>query len=111
MHGRPRKNKVKELGENNSQVSRVGKQIRCSNCQSLGHNKASREKESVPKPPIVKKVPGRRREPELQNASAKGGGRGSKGGGLGAESGGRGVVGGGRGVESGGRATMGGGRG
>ncbi|GJZ38938.1 hypothetical protein Tco_0585501 [Tanacetum coccineum] len=85
MPGRPRKNRVKAP--------------------------ASREKESVPKPPIVKKVPGRRREPELQNASARGGGRGSRGGGRGAESGGRGVVGGGRGVESGGRATMGGGRG
>nr|GEY55698.1 RNA-dependent RNA polymerase 6-like [Tanacetum cinerariifolium] len=33
----------KAAGENNSQVTRHGKQIRCSNCQGVGHNKASCE--------------------------------------------------------------------
>ncbi|GKC97826.1 hypothetical protein Tco_1168101, partial [Tanacetum coccineum] len=85
MPGRPRKKRVKTAGENNSQVTRLGKQIRCSNCQGVGHNKASCENPYVPKPiTIVKKVPGRRREPNVQYASARGGGKGSRGGGRGA---------------------------
>nr|GEV28402.1 RNA-directed DNA polymerase, eukaryota, reverse transcriptase zinc-binding domain protein [Tanacetum cinerariifolium] len=93
------------------------KQIKCSNCQGGCHNKASCENPSVSKPiTIVKKVPGRRREPNVQYASAKSRGRGSRGGGrgpMGAESGGRGPMGaesGGRGpigAESGGRGPMG----
>ncbi|GKF47794.1 hypothetical protein Tco_0137596, partial [Tanacetum coccineum] len=118
IHGRPKKNRVKAHGKNNSQVSSLGKQIRGSNCQGVGHNKASYENENVPKPLIVKKVPGRRREPIVQNASARGGGRGSRCGGRGAmdgpggaKSGGRGAMGGSGGAESDGRPTIGGGRG
>nr|GEV05294.1 hypothetical protein [Tanacetum cinerariifolium] len=68
--------------------------------------------------------PSRRREPTIQNASARGGGRGTRGGGrgavgaesrgigaMGAESEGRGVMSGGRGADSGGKTSMGGGRG
>ncbi|GJX55177.1 hypothetical protein Tco_0285074, partial [Tanacetum coccineum] len=55
MPGRPRKKRVKEAGENNSQVTRLGKQIRCSNYQGVGHNKASCENSSVPKPIIIVK--------------------------------------------------------
>ncbi|GKC55598.1 hypothetical protein Tco_1083196, partial [Tanacetum coccineum] len=118
IHGRPKKNRVKAHGKNNSQVSSLGKQIRGSNCQGVGHNKASYENETVPKPLIVKKVPGRRREPIVQNALARGGGRGSRGGGRGAmdgpggaKSGGSGAMGGSGGAESDGKPTIGGGRG
>ncbi|GKB47619.1 zinc finger, PMZ-type containing protein [Tanacetum coccineum] len=117
MPRRTRKKRVKAVGENNSQVTRLGKHIRCSNCQGVGHNKASCDNPSVPKPiTIVKKVPGRRREPNVQYASARGRGRGSRGRGrgtMGAESGGIGTMGAessGRGpmdAESGGRGTMG----
>nr|GEX23002.1 hypothetical protein [Tanacetum cinerariifolium] len=83
------------------------KQIRCSDCQGVGHNKASCENPSVPKPiTIVKKVPGRRREPNVQYALAKGRGKGSRGGGrgpMGAESCGRGLM----GAESGSRGPIG----
>ncbi|GJV11294.1 hypothetical protein Tco_1352835 [Tanacetum coccineum] len=107
MPGRPKRKRIKAAGENNSQVTRLGKQIRCSNCQGVGHNKASCENPSVPKPiKIVKKVPGRRREPNVQYASARGGGKGSRGGGRGAmgvKSGGRGQM----GAESGGRGQIG----
>ncbi|GJZ81466.1 hypothetical protein Tco_0646460 [Tanacetum coccineum] len=78
MPERPRKKRVKAVGENNSQVTRLSKQIRCSNCHGVGHNKAS----------------------------SRGSGRGSRGGGrgtIGAESGGRGPM----DAESGGRGTMG----
>ncbi|GKA11925.1 splicing factor [Tanacetum coccineum] len=68
---------------------------------------ASCKNPSVPKPiTIVKKVPSRRREPNVQYASAKGRGRGSRGGGrgaMGAESGGRGQI----GAERGDRGQMG----
>ncbi|GKC10833.1 zinc finger, PMZ-type containing protein, partial [Tanacetum coccineum] len=80
MSGRPRKKRVKEDVENNSQVTRLGKKIRCFNC--------------------------RRREPNVQYASARGRGRGSRGGGrgqMGAKSGGRGPM----GAESGGKGQMG----
>nr|GFA36157.1 splicing factor [Tanacetum cinerariifolium] len=92
MLRRPKKSRIKAPDENNSQVSRIGKQIRCSNYQGVGHNKSSRDKETVPKPPIVKKVPGRRREADLQPASFRGGGRGSRGGGRVSTPASRGVV-------------------
>nr|GEV11296.1 hypothetical protein [Tanacetum cinerariifolium] len=106
MPGRPRKKRVKATSKNNSQVTRLGKQIRCFNCQGVGHNKASGENPLIPKPiTIIKKVPGRRREPTVQNASARGGGKGSRGegrGAVGAESRGRGAM----GADSGGRGAM-----
>ncbi|GJS77988.1 zinc finger, PMZ-type containing protein [Tanacetum coccineum] len=80
MPGRPRKKRVKAAVENNSQVTRLGKKIRCFNC--------------------------RRREPNVQYASARGRGRGSRGGGrgqMGAKSGGKGPM----GAESGGKGQMG----
>ncbi|GJZ54043.1 hypothetical protein Tco_0608928 [Tanacetum coccineum] len=55
--------------------------MKCFNCQGVGHNKASCDKEAVPKPPIVKRPIGRRREEDLQPASARGG-RGSRGSGI-----------------------------
>ncbi|GKE69395.1 hypothetical protein Tco_1527467, partial [Tanacetum coccineum] len=78
MPGRPRKKRIKAAGENNSQVTRLGKQIKCSNCQGVSHNKAS----------------------------SRGGGRGSRGrgrGAMGAESDCRGQM----GAESNGRGQMG----
>ncbi|GKG34683.1 hypothetical protein Tco_0437379, partial [Tanacetum coccineum] len=45
MPGRLRKERIKAPSENNSQVSRVGRVMRCSNCQGIGHNKASCDKE------------------------------------------------------------------
>nr|GEW50565.1 retrotransposon Orf1 [Tanacetum cinerariifolium] len=77
----------------------------------VGHNKVKCENETVPKPPTVKKVSGRRKEPTVQNASKKGGDRGSRGGGRGAMDGSGGATSGGRGADSGGRATKGGSRG
>nr|GEV15949.1 hypothetical protein [Tanacetum cinerariifolium] len=75
--------------------------------KGVGHNKASCENPSVPKPiTIVKKVSGIRREPNVHNALARGGDRGSRGGrrgAMGAESGGRGQM----GAKSGGRGGMG----
>ncbi|GJZ82879.1 putative reverse transcriptase domain-containing protein, partial [Tanacetum coccineum] len=62
MPGRPRKERIKAPSENNSQVSRVGRVMRCSNCQGLGHNKASCDKEPVPKDPIQSRPPGKTRQ-------------------------------------------------
>nr|GFB97275.1 splicing factor [Tanacetum cinerariifolium] len=100
MLGRPKKNIIKAPNENNSQVSRIGRQIKCSNCQGVGHNKARCNREIVPKPPIVKRVIGRRREADLQTASSRGG----RGGGSGVMGAGRDDIGGGM---SGGRGTRG----
>jgi hypothetical protein len=117
MPGRPKKARVKAPDENNSQVSRRGKQMRCSNCQTVGHNKTTCDKPSVPKPPIVRRPVGRKREPQHRPTSARirgrgnRGGRGSGSGGRGEESGGRGSGSGGRGQGSGGRGSRGGGRG
>ncbi|PWA41030.1 hypothetical protein CTI12_AA561450 [Artemisia annua] len=119
MPGRPRKARVKAPDENNSQVSRRGKQMRCSNCQTVGHNKTTCDKPTVPKPPIVRKPVGRKREPQLIPASARvrgrgnrgGGGRGQGSGGNGQETGGRGTGGGGKGQGIGGRGSRGCGRG
>ncbi|GKB21496.1 hypothetical protein Tco_0855419 [Tanacetum coccineum] len=102
MPGRLRKNRVKAKSENNSQVSRVGKQITCSKCYEKGHNRRNCDKEQLPKLPQMKKQPGRKREPKLNSyASNKGGGRGSRGG-RGQESGGLGDASGGRCHASGG---------
>nr|GEY50433.1 zinc finger, PMZ-type [Tanacetum cinerariifolium] len=81
MPGRPRKNRVKAPCESNTQVSRVGRQMTCSNCYDNGHNKRACNKEPVPKPPKVKRRHRRRMEPNFSHyASNKGGGRGSRGG-------------------------------
>ncbi|GJZ84570.1 pentatricopeptide repeat-containing protein [Tanacetum coccineum] len=81
MPGRPRKERIKAPSENNSQVSRVGRVMRCSNCQGIGHNKASCDKEPVPKAPIQINPPGRTRQYVFgTHASARGHGRGSRGG-------------------------------
>ncbi|GJR18667.1 hypothetical protein Tco_0967194 [Tanacetum coccineum] len=62
MPGRPRKERIKVPSENNSQVSRVGRVMRCSNCQGIG-------------------PPGRTRQSVFgTHASARGRGRGSRGG-------------------------------
>ncbi|GJS58291.1 hypothetical protein Tco_0653075 [Tanacetum coccineum] len=74
------KNRVKAQFENNSQVSRVGRRMTYTNCQEKGHKKSSCQKELVPKPPKVNKtlVP---KPPNYGTyASARGGGRGSRGG-------------------------------
>ncbi|PWA73452.1 hypothetical protein CTI12_AA260810 [Artemisia annua] len=98
MPGRPRKKRIQAADENTTQVSRRGRVIRCSNCQTIGHNKTSCDKEPVPKAPVVRRVAGRRGEPSLQPASR--GGRGSR---VGrGPSVGRGVGSGRGGVESGG---------
>ncbi|GJV36619.1 hypothetical protein Tco_1409096 [Tanacetum coccineum] len=81
MPGRPMKERIKEPSENNSQVSRVGRVMRCSICQGIGHNKVSCDKEPVPKAPIQRKPPGRTRQSVFgTHASARGRGRGSRGG-------------------------------
>ncbi|GJU08149.1 ribonuclease H-like domain-containing protein [Tanacetum coccineum] len=81
MPGRPRKERIKASSENNSQVSRVGRVMRCSNCQGIRHNKASCNKEPVPKAPIQRRSPGRTRQSVFgTHASARGRGRGSRGG-------------------------------
>ncbi|GKC91378.1 pectin lyase-like superfamily protein [Tanacetum coccineum] len=78
---RPKKNRVKARSENNSQVSRVGRQITCSNCYEKRHNRRNYNKEQMPKPPQIKKQPGRKPEPNYPSyASNKGGGRGYRGG-------------------------------
>ncbi|PWA53888.1 hypothetical protein CTI12_AA443990 [Artemisia annua] len=118
MPGRPKKARVKAPDENKSQVCRRGKQMRCSNCQTIGHNKKTCDKPTVPKPPIVRKPVERKREPQHIPASARvrgrgnrgGGGRGQESGGNGEESGGRGQGSGGRGQGSGGKGSRGGGR-
>nr|GEW39199.1 serine/threonine/dual specificity protein kinase, catalytic domain-containing protein [Tanacetum cinerariifolium] len=54
----PSRDANKAAGENNSQVTRHEKQIRCFNYQGIGHNKASYENPYILKPiTIVKKVP------------------------------------------------------
>ncbi|GKB50878.1 chloramphenicol acetyltransferase-like domain-containing protein [Tanacetum coccineum] len=105
---RSRKNIVKAKSENNSKVSRAGKQITCSKCCEKGHNKRNCDKEQLPKPPQMKKQPGRKKKPNFNSyASNKGrgrasrGGRGQASGGMGDASGGRGHVSGGLGEASG----------
>lgn len=44
MPGRPKKKRFIAPSENNSQVSRMGRIMTCSNCQEKGHNKASCKK-------------------------------------------------------------------
>ncbi|GJZ45277.1 autophagy-related protein 11-like protein [Tanacetum coccineum] len=76
---RPRKNRMKAQSENNSQVSRLGRKMTCTNCQETGHNKSSCKKEPVPKPPKVPRPPA----PRIvygTHASARVRGRGSRGG-------------------------------
>ncbi|GKB06126.1 pentatricopeptide repeat-containing protein [Tanacetum coccineum] len=89
MPGRPKKNRVKAKSENNSQVSRVGKQITYSKCYEKGHNRRNCDKEQLSKSPQMKNY-----------ASNKGGGRGSRGG-RGQATGGMGEASGGRGQASG----------
>ncbi|GJW14731.1 hypothetical protein Tco_0018864 [Tanacetum coccineum] len=111
MPGRPKKNRVKARYENNSQVSRVGRQITCSNCYEKGHNRRNCDKEPVPKPPQMKKHPCRKPEPNYPSyTSNRGGGRGYRGG-RGDASGGRGEASGGIGEASGGIIKASGGRG
>ena len=60
MPGRPQKQRRKSADENNgtqgTQVSRVGRQMTCSNCWQKGHNKAGCQNESQPKPQTEKKT-------------------------------------------------------
>ncbi|GJV69029.1 hypothetical protein Tco_1484538 [Tanacetum coccineum] len=65
--------------------------MRCSNCQGIGHNKASCDKEPVSKAPIQRKPLGRTRQSVFEtHASAKGRGKGSRGGRNGSGRGARG---------------------
>ncbi|GJX41958.1 hypothetical protein Tco_0256948 [Tanacetum coccineum] len=86
MPGRPRKNRIKGPSENNSQVSMSGRRMTCINCLEVAHNKSTYDKDSVPKTPIPRKTPGRKKQPKsVSYASSRGKGRGSreKGGGRG----------------------------
>ncbi|GJR50451.1 zf-CCHC domain-containing protein [Tanacetum coccineum] len=79
MPGRPRKSRMKGQSENNSQVSRVGRKMTCTNCQETGHNKSSCKKPPVPKPKINRPSVPKPHEYGTY-ASARGRGRGSRGG-------------------------------
>ncbi|GKB40432.1 hypothetical protein Tco_0885374 [Tanacetum coccineum] len=69
---------MKAQSENNSQVSRVGRKMTCTNCQETGHNKSSCKKQPVPKPPKVNRPPVPKLPEYGTYASARG--RGSRGG-------------------------------
>ncbi|GKC21340.1 chloramphenicol acetyltransferase-like domain-containing protein [Tanacetum coccineum] len=79
MPGRPRKSRMKGQSENNSQVSKVGRKMTCTNCQETGHNKSSCKKPPVPKPKINRPSIPKPHEYGTY-ASARGRGRGSRGG-------------------------------
>ena len=107
MPGRPRKKRIIAPDENNSQVTRRGRIMTCSNCQERGHNKASCKKEAIPPPPKPTRPSKSTTTPDYASyASARGRGRGSRG----KRGGGRGSRGGGRGQRGGGRGSRGGGR-
>ena len=107
MPGRPKKKRFIAPSENNSQVSRRGRIMTCTNCQQKGHNKASCKKEPVPKPPKPTRQSKPTNVPDYTTyASSRGGGRGSRG----PRRGGRGQRGSGRGQRGGGRCQRGGGR-
>ncbi|GKD60609.1 hypothetical protein Tco_1298118, partial [Tanacetum coccineum] len=79
MPSRPQKQRIKSPTEDNStQVSRVGRQMTCSNCWEKGHNKAFCKNETRPKSGI-KKPPGRKRQPVTSETASRGG-LGSRGG-------------------------------
>nr|GEU73930.1 hypothetical protein [Tanacetum cinerariifolium] len=85
MPERPRKNMIKAHFKNNSQVSRIGRMMTCSNCLEVGHNKKTCDKDLVPKTLKPRKPPGRKSQTEsVVYASSRGRGRGSRGGGRGA---------------------------
>ncbi|PWA53950.1 hypothetical protein CTI12_AA440880 [Artemisia annua] len=111
MPGRPRKKRILAPDENNSQVTRRGRFMTCSNCQERGHNKARCKKEPVPKPPKLTRPSNSTTRPDMQAMLLlRGRGRGSRGGGRGSRGGGRGQRGGGRGQRGGGRGSRGGSR-
>ncbi|GJV18087.1 hypothetical protein Tco_1363410 [Tanacetum coccineum] len=64
MPGRPRKKRIRCIGEGGSstRVSKVGSQASCSNCKKPGHNKASCKAPILEQPPKPKGVPGRPRK-------------------------------------------------
>nr|GEV28823.1 hypothetical protein [Tanacetum cinerariifolium] len=64
MHGRPRKKRIRAIGEGGSstRVSKVGSQESCSNCKILRHNKASGKEPVVKQTPKPKKMPRRPRK-------------------------------------------------
>nr|GEU38845.1 putative armadillo-type fold protein [Tanacetum cinerariifolium] len=71
---------IKAPSENNSQVSRSGRRMTCSNYLEVGHNKTTCDKYPVPKTPKHKKTPGRKSQPKsVSYASSRCRGRGSKG--------------------------------
>lgn len=108
MPGRPQKKRIIAPSENNSQVSRRGRIMTCTNCQEKGQNKSSCKKVPVPKPPKPTRQTKHTNEHEYNTyASARRGGRGSRG----PRRGGRGQRGAGRGQRGGGRSHRGGGRG
>ncbi|GJZ55763.1 hypothetical protein Tco_0610956 [Tanacetum coccineum] len=64
MSGRPRKKRIRAIGEGGSstRVSKVGSQASCSNCKKHGHNKASCKEPIVEQTPKPKGVPSRPRK-------------------------------------------------
>nr|GEX31637.1 chloramphenicol acetyltransferase-like domain-containing protein [Tanacetum cinerariifolium] len=81
---------VKAQSENNSQVSRAGRMMTCTNCQNRVQQKSCK-RESMPKPPKANKAPVLKHPYYETYASARGEGRGSGGrGGMGEWSGGSG---------------------
>nr|GEW31147.1 calcium/proton exchanger [Tanacetum cinerariifolium] len=83
------------------------KKCMCKLWELSGHNRKNCDKEQLPKPPQMKKQPGRKREPKFNSYDLhRGGGRGFRGGkgqasgGMGDASGGRGQTSGGLGEES-----------
>ncbi|GKE45767.1 multidrug resistance-associated protein 5 [Tanacetum coccineum] len=64
MSGRPRKKRIRAIGEGGSstRVSKVGSQASCSNCKKHRHNKASCKEPIVEQTPKPKGVPSRPRK-------------------------------------------------
>ncbi|GJR15564.1 hypothetical protein Tco_0798216 [Tanacetum coccineum] len=64
MHGKPRKKRIRTIGEGSSstRVSKVGSQASSSNCKKPGHNKASCKEPIIEQTPKPKRVSGRPRK-------------------------------------------------
>ncbi|GKD56344.1 hypothetical protein Tco_1289731 [Tanacetum coccineum] len=67
MPGRPKKKRIKAIGEGGSstRVSKVGSQGIFSNCKQPGHNKSSCKEHVVEQTPKPKRGPGRPRKKQL----------------------------------------------
>ncbi|GJU51184.1 hypothetical protein Tco_1220739 [Tanacetum coccineum] len=114
MPDKPQKARIKAPGETSgSQVSSVGRTMKCKNCWQKGHNKASCKADPQPKPEVEKNPPGRKKHVFIRQCASRGDGR------SGRVNGNDGSVveggwlrrAGGRGKRGGGRAGIGGGMG